>query len=575
MSKPKAYSYIRFSTPEQARGDSYRRQREAAEKFCFENDLEFVSSKEYLFFDKGKSAFHGRNVDDAGELARFLGYVNDGHILPGSYLIVESLDRLSRERVREALPRFLELINRGIRIYTSADRMLYTEKSDERDILISVMVMSRAHGESSLKGQRVSAAWKAKQKRARESGEPLGKACPYWLSLEDGKYTPVEGRVDVVKKVFDLSISGHGQRAIAKILNQDGVPAFGSNVRNKSGFWGASSVSKLLSNRALLGEYQPTNIIDGVRTKTGEPVSDFFPRVLSEETFYQAQNTRAVRKAHGSTKNSKEFNVWQGIAKCGLCGGAMHLVNKGSNLKYLRCYNSAKGVCQARSLRLDLTEIAYREVLAKVDSLSLVQDAHAKIKKDLDVADAKYVQLIERQNKLMSQAANVDIDLPELFLQVLSELQQEIDMYSKLREKLRSDLQKDRIINKSEFFSRLDLVSQEGRAKSNYLLKSLDILVSLMAFESAHIFCVYVEGCRSFSIVLNNGVALFYPYTRGALDSIRTQGDESDVSVVGEREIRESELRLVKAAADKIKDLMVSESSSNGLTRLKKRPLQG
>ncbi len=35
-----------------------------------------------------------------------------------------------------------------------------------------------------------------------------------------------------------------------------------------------------------------------------------------------------------------------------------------------------------------------------------------------------------------------------------------------------------------------------------------------MAFESAHIFCVYVEGYRSFSIVLNNGVALFYPYTR-------------------------------------------------------------
>ncbi|MDV6878127.1 recombinase family protein [Pseudomonas aeruginosa] len=571
--KPKAYSYIRFSTPEQARGDSYRRQREAAEKFCLENDLEFVSSKEYLFFDKGKSAFHGRNVDDAGELARFLGYVNDGHILPGSYLIVESLDRLSRERVREALPRFLELINRGIRIYTSADRMLYTEKSDERDILISVMVMSRAHGESSLKGQRVSAAWKAKQKRARERGLPLGRACPYWLSLENGKYTFIESRVDVVRKVFNLSISGHGQRAIAKILNQDGVPVFGSAARNKSGFWGASSVSKLLSNRALLGEYQPTNLIDGVRTKAGEPISDFFPRVLSEETFYQAQNTRVVRKAYGSTKNSKEFNIWQGIAKCGLCGGAMHLVNKGGNLKYLRCYNSAKGVCQARSLRLDITEVAYREVLAKVDSLSLVQDAHAKIKKDLDVADAKYVQLIERQGKLMSQAANVDIDLPDLFVQMLSELQQEVDICSKLREKLRSDLQKDRIINKSEFFSRLDLVSQEGRAKSNYLLKSLDILVSLRAFESAHIFCVYVEGYRSFSIVLNDGDALFYPYTRGALDSIRTQGDESEVSLLGEKEIKESELRLVKSAADRIKDLMVSETSSNGLTRLRKRPL--
>lgn len=42
----KAYSYIRFSSPEQAKGDSYRRQREAAEAYCQANGLELVASKD-------------------------------------------------------------------------------------------------------------------------------------------------------------------------------------------------------------------------------------------------------------------------------------------------------------------------------------------------------------------------------------------------------------------------------------------------------------------------------------------------------------------------------------------------
>ena len=32
--KPKAYSYVRFSTPGQAKGDSYRRQTEAANEYA-------------------------------------------------------------------------------------------------------------------------------------------------------------------------------------------------------------------------------------------------------------------------------------------------------------------------------------------------------------------------------------------------------------------------------------------------------------------------------------------------------------------------------------------------------------
>lgn len=134
--RTKAYSYIRFSTPEQANGDSYRRQRAAAETYCTQNGLELVRSEDYFFFDSGRSAYKGKHLDDTGQLARFLSYVKDGTIEPGSLLIVESLDRLSREHVREALPRFLDILNNDIQIYTAADNKLYTKDYNDVDLIV-------------------------------------------------------------------------------------------------------------------------------------------------------------------------------------------------------------------------------------------------------------------------------------------------------------------------------------------------------------------------------------------------------------------------------------------------------
>ena len=51
---PKAYSYIRFSTPEQEKGDSLRRQRVNAKKFCEKYNL-VLEKKEFI--DRGVSGF--------------------------------------------------------------------------------------------------------------------------------------------------------------------------------------------------------------------------------------------------------------------------------------------------------------------------------------------------------------------------------------------------------------------------------------------------------------------------------------------------------------------------------------
>ncbi|OUM24658.1 hypothetical protein B8W72_26180 [Pseudomonas putida] len=484
--KPKAYSYTRFSTPEQAKGDSYRRQKVAAEEYCAANGLELADTREYRFFDNGRSAYKAKHLNDTGDFGRFLNYVDEGKIPAGSYLIVESLDRLSREEVKDALPRFLDLLKKGIRIYTSIDNHLYTENYNLTDLIISVISMSRAHEESSTKGSRVAAAWREKRGLARSDKKvPLGAACPYWLKLVEGAYVKVDERVEVIRRIFDMTIAGYGQAVISRRLNEDGVAVFGSTrstkekPRNKSGLWGTSSVQKILHNRALLGEYQPTCLVGRVRQNDGDPIQGYYPEIITPEVFLQAKAARAQRQTSGSTKQSKNFNIWQGIAKCRLCGDAMHLINKGRPPKgytYLQCYSAKKGQCRNGSIRIEQTEAAFKEILTNVDSMSLINGKSAEIRKSLEVAEGHFRVVADK----LQQATEVYTAVATIAgAKRIQELESEHAQCLAARDELRGQLASHRVINKEDYFKQLDLVTYEGRSAANSLLKRLGIQVQL------------------------------------------------------------------------------------------------
>ncbi len=142
--RAKAYSYLRFSTPDQMKGDSYRRQTEAARNYAEQNGLDLDDA--LTFRDLGVSAFRGANVID-GALGRFIEAVDTGRVQPGSYLLVENLDRLSRDKIMPALNRFSSLLEKGITVVTLSDGKVYTEESLNNlpDLMLSLLVMSRAH----------------------------------------------------------------------------------------------------------------------------------------------------------------------------------------------------------------------------------------------------------------------------------------------------------------------------------------------------------------------------------------------------------------------------------------------
>ena len=172
----KLYSYIRFSTPEQLKGDSLRRQMELAKDYADQHNLELTQVS-----DQGVSAFRGKNLEK-GNLGRFVQLVNDGKIEEGSTLLIESFDRLSRQGLSDAVSLFLQIINAGVVVVTLADGgKEYTKESIDRDmtdLLISLTIMSRANEESRTKSARLQKSWAERRK----SGKPLTSVCQLRIS---------------------------------------------------------------------------------------------------------------------------------------------------------------------------------------------------------------------------------------------------------------------------------------------------------------------------------------------------------------------------------------------------------
>ena len=518
----KAYSYIRFSDPSQAEGDSYRRQLADTVAYCKAKELELVSDSEYMFFDKGISAYSGKLRDDTTELSRFLGLVKDGSIAPGSTLIVESLDRLSREHVRAALPRFMDLLNAGINIHTLHSNKTYTHDSnDEMDLFQSILEMSRSHRESLWKSQRIASRWHEKQEQARK-GVPMGKTKPAWLDLEYAngeKEKPTGFKVNhlqhVVKKIFQYTLDGYGRNVVARMLNEAGIPAFKVN----SG-WGQSSIQQVLTNEAVLGIYQPTTKgEDGKRVPRGEPIN-YYPAIIDKEMFEAARAAVAGRDSAKARTQTPEFQIWQGLAKCYLCESPLHSYSNGRKgaPRWMRCYNAKKGQCTAGSIQVDKLEPVFKEILAKLNVLALVKSSATAINTKLEVVIG---QLLAEKAKLSDFKAAYSSKRSQTILDLIYESESRIEALNALERGYLADLAADQIIDKEEFFAKLDLKSFAGRSRANSILKRLKVVI--LIDTAMRQFRVVKDGKVAFDILQRDAALHFFPNDSDSSSIIQKQ----------------------------------------------------
>ena len=389
--------YVRWSSEQQTRRDSRRRQIEAAQRYADEHRLVIVET----IIDEGVSAFSGHHLTK-GRLGEFIRRVED-HAVPIPHtLICESLDRLNRQSPLDALLPFIGLINAGITLVTLTDGQRFTRQSMANDgglrLLTSLIVMLRAHEESATKSKRVGAAWERKRREAHS--HKLTKTCPAWLRLSPDRsnFEVIQERAAVVRTIFEQTANGIGKGSLAARLNAAGVPPF----RGKQG-WHASYIQKLVAGDAVVGVYQPHRFERGRRMPTGEPVPDYFPSIVEPDLHRKAQAAVITRRSGAAGRKGASFrNILGGVAKCGACGAGMSYLGKGDTEGYLVCSSARRRRgCQANAL-FNFNE-AERQFLARAFDFSAVSKSPALDgpQEDLRLAQAHSQRLSDRLKGLL------------------------------------------------------------------------------------------------------------------------------------------------------------------------------
>lgn len=345
-----AFSYVRCSTPRQTLGDTKRRQVEHAERYCKSAGL-ILDSRGY--FDLGVSAFRSSHKAEGSEFRALLDAVKAGKIPSGSTLVIENLDRLSRDFITTGIRLFIELLEMGLRIV--ADNKEYTLESVNKvgatDLLITLLVLQRAHEESATKSKRIREAWKSAQTDALAGKRVELNRCPKWLKRGvSGEWIQISNRVEIVRRIYKEYLAGHGYGSIARGLNRDKLECFGDLHRRKDGStktsrWNSTKVKHYLQSQAVIGRYAIGHRgDDGKKVRTGEVVNGFYPAIVSESDWYSVQERLRSHKTTAGKPQREDANLFRGIITCGYCGGTMGVYNAKEGGSFI-CWNSISGEC--------------------------------------------------------------------------------------------------------------------------------------------------------------------------------------------------------------------------------------
>jgi DNA invertase Pin-like site-specific DNA recombinase len=503
---PKCFSYSRVSSLIQL-GEGKRgiqRQLESSRQWAIDNNMVLDESTE--FSDLGISAYG--NKRRAGFDA-ILNGIDNGLVSVGDYLIVESLDRITRQPdILEAVEIFLSIVRRGVVLVTLSDGQIYDKSTmDMTKLIISITVLSRAGEESEIKSMRISDAWEKK----RNKNIPMTKMCPSWLVLSDDRscYELIADRVEVVKRVFQMTVDGMGKQLIAKSLNDAGISW---NRKDKANGFHVSYITKLLNNRAVIGKYTPSKLVKGlggVKVKAYlDEIDNYYPSCIDESIFYAANRATLSRRGTGGKKGDNHPNLIQGLTKCSKCNSSMKLMNKGAkNGRWYICSMADRGGnCDNRmTVKHELVESMFLKCVTEIDfnSLLSVGDGElVKIESEILIVDGeldsksndkdKIIQSIRSGIKaqfIIDEANALDIELNSLndrksvLLSTLDAMRYERDKVNKI-----ADI---------ELLNNLTGADKEIRIKATSIIKTFVTQVCFSLTKSGKQLIVYlVDGDR-------------------------------------------------------------------------------
>jgi DNA invertase Pin-like site-specific DNA recombinase len=383
---PFAYSYVRFSTPDQLKGDSLRRQTEDTAAWCERNGVPLDTS--LTLRDLGVSAYRGKHrQDDKHCLGQFLRAVQQGKVPTGSFLVVENLDRLTREDLRKALRLWLDMLDAGVNIVTlSPEKVFRHESTDMTDVLLALVELSRGNSESREKSRRNGAAWEKRRELVRKGEAILTHQLPAWVEDKGGVLRLVSRKAAAVRRIHTLAAEGFGAGLIVKALIDGRFPPLGP-----SGQWSRAYVSLILKDRRAVGEFQP-RYSNG--RPAGDPIPSYFPPVISEAE-WAASRVGTGRRKQPRGRVGEYVNVFAGLLKNAREGDVYYMgtrTNNGKHRRVLLAKRAMENGSKVYGFDFDVFERAVLGLLREIDPREILGDAPGQDEVVLLSAELEHVR---------------------------------------------------------------------------------------------------------------------------------------------------------------------------------------
>ncbi|MEZ8844324.1 recombinase family protein [Vibrio splendidus] len=424
QNEAQVYLYIRFSRKTQEDGDSERRQLECAYRAAERYNLTINES--LIMTDRGFSAFKAAHVRK-GALGGFLEAVKNGEVAKGSILIVESLDRLSREAPFYAQMQFSSLISDDISILTANDENIYNKRELSRkpeSFHGIYAVMQRAHEESQRKQGMSTASIKGKILK-HKNGEHTTNftSVPSWITNEKAGFVLNE-RANAIRLIIDMYMNHNGLNTISRELAERKIKSPTGKSR-----WGITTIRKILDNHALYGlnRLSMSYSKDGQTVEENYELENFYPSLITKEEFLIIAE-RKKKKANSREGYGKVTYLLSSFgkdkcvcSKCGYTTGSQmqRQVNRQGeytqSVMRLHCRKHKETLDCCSSFKCERLEHAFINAIHKELSPDFLKNQKSKagseegVRAQIANIDSEFKMLMEQQKKMKSMNLKLEI----------------------------------------------------------------------------------------------------------------------------------------------------------------------
>ncbi|MEY8312954.1 recombinase family protein [Oscillospiraceae bacterium 42-9] len=323
--KESVAAYCRVSTDSADQLNSYHTQIAYYTKLINDNpDWELYD----LYADEGIT---GTSIEKRDEFKRMLADCREGKI---KRVLVKSVSRFARNTT-ELLETTRELKDLGVVVVFEEQGFDTSQVLGEMQLTMFAMV---AQEESISTANNIK--WGIQKRMA--SGEFVGSVAPYGYELDHGELKVKPAEAETVMMIFNLYLSGKGQREIVQYLNNNNVP-FSHGKK-----WVRSCIKIILSNERYTGDallqkkFVESTLTHKLVVNNGERqqffVEDHHEAIISKEIYEAARQLASNR----NKKQERAQHMFTHRIICPDCGRHFREVTS-SGKSYWTCPNRVNG----------------------------------------------------------------------------------------------------------------------------------------------------------------------------------------------------------------------------------------